>query len=281
MGLSTKLFLNVLKFIVLVCLSTSTLAKNKSVPVQNTVLATSYSVQDLDTGEILQSKNDKEIRSIASITKLMSAMVFLDSLPNLANVVTVKFIKGISTKIPNNTRLSLSDLLHLSLMSSDNLAAKTLAINYPGGEVQHVKDMNTKAESLGMSNTFYSDPTGLLDTNVSTAQDLTKLIKNAETYVIVKSFSTSPKHLIEIPGKKTTRKIEFHTTNRLVLLNSDIIISKTGWIHKAGGCLVMLVQHQGHRLAVILLNSKNTNTRLRDGVLLTEYNDVRNNRNIR
>ena len=126
MGLSTKLFLNVLKFIVLVCLSTSTIAKNKLGPVQNTVSATSYSVLDLDTGEILQSKNDKEIRSIASITKLMSAMVFLDSLPNLANVVPVKFIKGISTKIPNNTRLPLADLLHLSLMSSDNLAAKTL-----------------------------------------------------------------------------------------------------------------------------------------------------------
>jgi D-alanyl-D-alanine endopeptidase (penicillin-binding protein 7) len=245
------------------------------------VLATSYSVQDIDTGEILQSKNANEVRSIASITKLMSAIVFLDSQPNLSETITVKSIRGISTRIPNNTRLTYAELLHLSLMSSDNLAAKTLAVNYPGGEYQHIRDMNVKASSLGMNNTSYTDPTGLFDTNVSTAQDLTKLIKHAENYPIVRSFSTSPNYRIAVSGKKRPQNIEFRTTNHLVLLNPDIIISKTGWIQKAGGCLVMLIQHQGHRVAVILLNSKNTQTRLRDGVLLTEYSDVRNNRNFR
>jgi serine-type D-Ala-D-Ala endopeptidase (penicillin-binding protein 7) len=254
--------------IALACVITPVIAANKRDTVQRTVLATSYTVQDLDTGEILQSKNDTEVRSIASITKLMSAIVILDSFNDLTIPLTVKHINGISTKIPNGARVSVAELLHLSLMSSDNLAAKTLALNYPDGEDNHIRAMNAKAESLGMHNTSYTDPTGLFDTNVSTAQDLAKLIHHAASYAIIKSFSTSPSYTLKIPGKKRSRTVEFRPTNRLVLSNSDIIISKTGWIKKSGGCLVMLVEQQGRRLAVILLNSKNTQTRIRDGVLL-------------
>lgn len=259
---------SVVKIIALVCVITPVIARSRLDTMQTTVLATSYAVQNLDTGEVINSKNDSEVRSIASITKLMTAIVAIDAFPNLAQTVTVKHIKGISTKIPNNVQVSIADLLHLALMSSDNLAAKTLALNYPGGEEMHMLAMNNVASSLGMSNTVYTDPTGLLETNVSTAHDLIKLIVHADAYPVIRSFSTSPSYRLEIPGKKTTRKIDFHTTNRLVLLNSDIILSKTGWIKKSGGCLVMLVEQQGRRLAVILLNSKNTQTRLRDGVLL-------------
>jgi D-alanyl-D-alanine endopeptidase (penicillin-binding protein 7) len=225
-------------------------------------------VQDLDTGEILRSKNDTEVRSIASITKLMSAIVILNSFDDLSTLITVKHINGISTKIPNGARVSVSDLLHLSLMSSDNLAAKTLALNHPGGEDYHIRAMNSKAESLGMHNTTYTDPTGLFDTNVSTAQDLAKLIHYAASYEIIKTFSTSLSHTLKISGKKRTQIVKFRTTNRLISSNSGIIISKTGWIKNSGGCLVMLVEQQGRRLAVILLNSKNTQTRIRDGALL-------------
>lgn len=257
-----------LAIIALACVITPVIAANKQGPVQRAVLATSYTVQDLDTGEVLKSKNDTEVRSIASITKLMSAIITLDAFKDLTTPLTVKHINGISTKIPNGSQLSIADLLHLSLMSSDNLAAKTLALNHPGGEDYHIQAMNEKAASLGMHNTAYTDPTGLFDTNVSTAQDLAKLIHHAASYAIVKSFSTSSRYSLEIPGKKRSRTVEFRTTNRLVSSNSDIILSKTGWIRKSGGCLVMLVEHQGRRLAVILLNSKNTQTRIRDGVLL-------------
>ena len=257
-----------LAIIAVACVITPVIAANKASTAQSTVLATSYTVQDLDTGEVLQSKNDTEVRSIASITKLMGAIVALDAFRDLTTLITVKHINGISTKIPNNSQVSIADLLHLSLMSSDNLAAKTLALNYPGGEAQHVNAMNNKAALLGMHSTTYTDPTGLDETNVSTAQDLAKLILHASGYAIIRSFSTSTSYTLKILGNNRPRIVEFHTTNRLVSLNSDIILSKTGWIKKSGGCLVMLVQHQGRRLAVILLNSKNTQTRLRDGALL-------------
>ena len=230
--------------------------------------ATSYTVQDLDTGEIIKSHNDQEIRSIASVTKLMSAVVTIESGIDLDRVIEVKRIKGIKSKLPNRAKLSLHELMHLSLMSSDNLATKLLAENYPGGEAAHIAAMNSKARDLAMHNTSFADPTGLDENNVSTAQDLTKLLAYSEHFELIKHYSTSADYSVKVKGKKKTRFIDFHTTNRLVKINPDIIISKTGWIRKSGECLVMLVKNQNRNLAIVLLNSKNTRTRIKDGALL-------------
>jgi D-alanyl-D-alanine endopeptidase (penicillin-binding protein 7) len=247
---------------------------------KETVLATSYAVQDLDTGEILAEKNSNEIRSIASITKLMTAIVVLDAKQDLNEKIVFRTINGISSKIPDNFEVTRSDLLLATLMSSDNGAAKTLAIHYPGGESAAIRAMNTKATDLGMTNSKYHDPTGLSIFNVSTVKDLVKLMNTAYDYKIIREFSTRLTEKLAVYGKKI-RYIDFRTTNNLIAKNHEILLSKTGWIRASGGCLAMIVNDQGKRLAVILLNSKNTHTRIRDGELLTEHNNVRNNRNFR
>jgi D-alanyl-D-alanine endopeptidase (penicillin-binding protein 7) len=252
---------------------------NKPPVSQNAILATNYIVQDLDTGEIITEKNSLEIRSIASITKLMTAVVVLDSHQDLSEVLLFKKPKGMHSRLPDGALLTRSELLLLSLMSSDNVAAKLLAQNYAGGEEAAISAMNAKAASLGMPNTHFTDPTGLLNDNVSTAQDLSKLINYAYNSPIIREYSTKSSERIEVPGRKKSKFFDFHTTNSLVVKDPNIGLSKTGWIRSAGGCLVMIVKHQGHRLAVILLNSRNTHTRIRDGVLLTEYNNGRHNRN--
>jgi len=262
---------NVIKLLLIVLLITVGpvyAKKARQVPaLQNHILATNYVVQDIDSGEIIAEQGSREVRSIASITKIMTAMVILDAGQDLTELVDVKPIKGISGNI-GNTRVTRADLLLLTLMSSNNLAAKTLTINYPGGENSAVMAMNMKAFILGMTNTHYADPTGLVDENISTAHDLVTLIKAAENYPFVKQASTTPEMRVELKGKKKSRFVSFHTTNSLLLKMPEIAISKTGWIKKSGGCLMMAVHDQGRRLAVILLNSKNTHTRLRDAELL-------------
>lgn len=242
--------------------------RHKQVPVsQDRILATNYVVQDLDSGEILVEQGSGEVRSIASITKLMTVMVVIDAGQDLNEMIDVKPIKGISGGIGNN-RISRNDLITLTLMSSNNLAAKTLAINYPGGEDSAIISMNMKAFALGMTETHYADPTGLLDENQSTAHDLVTLLRAAENYPLIKEASTTPEKRMSLQGKKKSYTVDFHTTNNLILKMPEIVISKTGWIRKSGGCLMMAVHDQGRRLAVILLNSKNTHTRLRDAELL-------------
>lgn len=245
-------------------------AKGHRVPVpskKETILATSYMVQDIDTGEVIVEKNSDEIRSIASITKLMTAIVVLDAKQELEEYILVKPIKGLHSRM-QNTRRSRAELITLALMSSDNLAAEVLALNYPGGKDAAVSAMNRKSKQLEMTNTSFVEPTGLANENVSTVQDLVKLVRASEQYHFVKYASTSRNLLVSMPDKKQSTYIEFHTTNRLINSIPEIVISKTGWIRNSGGCLLMGIHDQGRRLAVILLNSKNTHTRFRDGELL-------------
>jgi len=271
---------NALKIYISALLIVGVPAQAKKPAPHQSILATSYMVQDLDTGEVLAEQNSKEIRSIASITKLMSAIVVLDSGAQLDEVLEVRPIKGISSRL-QKTQMSRGDLLTLSLMSSDNLAAKTLAINHPGGEEAHIIAMNKKSEQIGMSWSKFVDATGLYEENVSTVADLARLISVAEKYQIIKTASTSLQKRVELPGKKKKRFIDFHTTNSLIGKIPDIVVSKTGWIRNAGGCLIMIIHDQGRRLAVILLNSKNTHTRIRDAELLYGLQHGKNIRNPR
>ena len=242
------------------------------------ILATSYAVMDLSNGEMLKEHNSQEVRSIASITKMMTALVVLDSQQNLYEKIAVEPMPGISTKLRKGIDVDRGFLLHVGLMSSDNLAMKLLAKNYPGGEEAFVEQMNAKARSLGMVNTTFTDPTGLLDTNVSTAQDLIKLLVYADSYNVIREYSTSENAKLEVPGKKKSSIVYFNTTNSLVKKYKNIVISKTGWIRKSGGCLVMLVQDHLSKRAIVVLNSRNTRTRIVDGDLL--YGIHNNGKNI-
>ena len=232
------------------------------------ILATSYAVMDLETGEMLKGQNTSEVRSIASITKVMTAIVTLDANLDPDELIRVEAVKGMTTKMRIGQLISRRDLLHITLMSSDNLAARTLAMTYPGGEYTFINRMNRKAEELGMTNTYFTDPTGLEDTNVSTAQDLIKMLTAAGTYDNIRTYSTSESTQITVPAKKKSQTINFRTTNNLVAKYKDIIVSKTGWIRKSGGCLIMLVENQTSKRAIVVLNSRNTHTRLVDGDLL-------------
>lgn len=282
MGWQIKLLRNALKLLLVLSLFTGVpiFAKNRQAKNPESILATNYLVQDIDSGEIIKEQGSQEIRSIASITKVMSAIVVLDAHQDLNEFITVAPIKGIKSRLSRG-RISRGDLLVLSLMSSDNLAAKLLAINYPGGEEAAIAAMNAKAQELNMSSSRFVDPTGLLNENVSTSLDLVKLIEAAENYQYIKYASTISKMSIPVQGKKKTSYIDFHTTNRLILKDPNIVLSKTGWIRNSGGCLVMAIHDQGRRLAVILLNSKNTQTRFRDAELLYGLQNVRTNRSTR
>ena len=261
-----KLLRNVLKLLLIASIF-SGVAWAKKAPTPR-ILATSYAVMDLESGEMLKEHNSLEIRSIASITKMMTAIVTLDAHLDMDELIQIEAVKGISTHLRIGQWISRNDLLHVALMSSDNLAAKTLAITYPGGEYMFIRRMNDKAYSLGMTNTVFTDPTGLEETNVSTAQDLIKMLIVAGTYNPIRVYSTSESVQITVPARKKLQTINFRTTNNLVAKYKDIIVSKTGWIQKAGGCLIMLVENQSSKRAIVVLNSRNTHTRLVDGDLL-------------
>lgn len=210
-----------------------------------------------NNGKILEGSNMSEVRSIASITKLMTAMVVLDSGQSLSEIIPKKLY---------NKQLTRETLIDLAIVKSDNNAAKLLCDYYPGGYNKCVDAMNYKAASLQMDNSTFTDPTGRFHTNVSTAHDLIKLVFAASTYPLIVEASNMDAVRWSIGKKKTA---EFKNTNSLVGNGYKFLVSKTGFINKAGGCIVMMIDTANGIRTVVLLGSKNTKTRIPEAKMLS------------
>lgn len=211
--------------------------------------AQSWVVADA-TGKILDGNKTTEVRSIASITKLMTAMVVLDSGQLLSDIIPKKL---------HNKTLTRQTLLDLAIVKSDNEAAKMLCDYYPGGPTKCIDAMNDKALSLGMLSSRFTDPTGRFHTNESTAEDLIKLVTAASKYPAIVNAS----NMSSVRWATAKKKIaEFRNTNSLVGSSYNFIVSKTGFINKAGGCIVMMLETANGIRTVVLLGSKNTKTRI-------------------
>ncbi len=123
-------------------------------------------VVDAQTGESIYEKDADIARPIASITKILTAMVVLDSGLDMREEITLDpedFVgpKRASSNLKSGDRMNRAELLLMSLMKSENPAAKSLARNYPGGYDAFMRAMNRKAKELGMTTAYFGDPTGL------------------------------------------------------------------------------------------------------------------------
>ena len=226
-------------------------------------------VVDQDTNEVLFSKNPSAVLPIASITKLMTALVVTEAGLSLDESLTVSpddvaSTAGSSSRLLVGTQLSRGEMLHLSLMASENRAAHVLGRTYPGGIDRFVQSMNRKAVELGMVNTRYVEPTGLSSDNRSSAQDLARLVKAALGHPIIRQLSTSLEAVVPV-GPVGDRQVQFRNTNGLVR-NPDweIGLQKTGYISAAGRCVVMQAQLAGRKLIMVLLDSAGRYSRMGD-----------------
>ncbi len=176
------------------------IARGSAVEVKGTapleLASGSAMVVDLQTNKVIYANNADKVVPIASITKLMTAMVVLDAKLPLDEILSVdidqtKELKGVFSRVRVNSEISRKDMLLLTLMSSENRAAASLAHHYPGGYNAFIKAMNAKAKSLGMNSTHYVEPTGLSINNVSTARDLAKLLMATKQYPLIGQLSTT------------------------------------------------------------------------------------------
>lgn len=237
--------------------------------------SSSAMVVDQKTGRILYGKNTDAPMPIASITKLMTAMVVLDAQLPLNEKIAISgedrdSLKGTHSRIKVGTTLSRKLALQLALMSSENRAAAALARAYPGGFPAFVAAMNRKAESLGMSHTRFVDSTGLNSNNISTAQDLVKMVNAAHAYPLIRDMTTTGFYDVAMRGGP--RRVQFKNTNMLVRNKTwQIGLSKTGFINEAGHCLVMQVNIANKPMVIVLLDSWGKLSRIGDAQRIKKW----------
>ena len=120
--------------------------------------------------------------------------------------------------------------------------------------------MNEKAKELGLENTVYADPSGLLAENLSSAYDLARLIAYAAADERIGAIMRKTSFTTNV-GKRT---ITANSTNQIVRSGDiDVVGGKTGFISRSGYCLATLLRlpQSGQQVAFVVLGAKSNASR--------------------
>lgn len=227
------------------------------------IMGQSAITMDLDTGEIIYSKNADEQRSPASTTKLLTSLLFAenknkdDLIPYTENSVSLRettlnnFIGN--TAQPGDT-LTANEVMDAVMVYSANDAAVMMAESVSGSVEKFTELMNQRAKELGAVNTNFVNPNGLeIDAknhNVTTAYDLALIAKAAYENDWVRESMGIDKTSVILDGKT----IYIETRDKLLGVDGNIG-GKTGNETKAGHCFVGYYNRNGRNLITVVLGS--------------------------
>lgn len=227
------------------------------------IYSTSYELIDMDDPnfQVIAGKNINTKKYPASLTKIVTAMVVLNNAKNLKKKTTVK---ASTLRTLNNTgaqlaylkagqKLTIEQLLNLTLVYSACDASRVLADAVGGNNSSFVKKMNAWVRSLGCKNTHFVNADGLHNSkHYTTASDLRLILKEA----------CKNKTFLTIACKKsyTFNKTKFVHTNKLLNKNNYEYYKfargiKTGYTSQAKRCLVTFSKNGAKRYLLICLNA--------------------------
>lgn len=233
----------------------------------NNLTGKSILMYDLSTNKTIFERNARTRLPMASITKIMTAIIAIENpLPSDKYVVREEALVGENSMgLTDGEILSQEDLLYGLLLPSGNDAAEVLASNFPGGRAKFIQAMNQKAQSLGLTDTNFTNPSGLEgDGNQhTTAYDLLVITRYAiDTYPeFVKIVSTAE---WEIPSTVNHKAYYLANDTNLITSYPGVKGVKTGFTNEAGMCLVTYLEYGGHRIIGILLNSEDRRQEMKD-----------------
>jgi len=241
-----------------------------------TIAAEKAFVLSLDNRASFYSKNADLVQPIASITKLMTALVFIENNPGWDEIYTITkedSVEGGRLNLFLGEKVKVKDVFATSLIASDNGA--TLALVHISGltKEEFLKKMNEKARSLFLTKTNFFDPIGLSDANVSTAEEVAILAREAllqEEIVEVVGLKDYEFKTIDGRDKKieSTNYLLFDTEEN----NFSVLGAKTGYTEKAGYCFVgRFADKKGREIISVVLNSDGKNERFRESKNLINW----------
>jgi serine-type D-Ala-D-Ala carboxypeptidase (penicillin-binding protein 5/6) len=214
---------------------------------------------DAGTGRVLWEKRPHQRRAIASTTKIMTALLALHEIPWHRTIVVARA----ATRVPlvkeglrTGEHVPAWKLFYAALLYSGNDDATQLAISSAGTVHAFLRQMNGEARRLGLRDTHYTSPSGVIDQgNYSTAWDLAALTRYALR-------NPRFRHLVR------TKRIEVSwapPTNSKIYVNNNWLLRefhgangvKTGYTAASGWCLVASATRHGRTLIAVVLDSGN------------------------
>lgn len=235
--------------------------------------AKAYILVDVNSGKIIAEKNSDEKLPPASLTKMMTLFVLSNALQgnqiHLDDKVRISEqawkTGGSRMFVKVGEQVSVEDLLKGIIVDSGNDACVALAEHVGGSESTFTEIMNQQAKNIGMTNSHFTDSTGLPDPNLyTTAKDLAILGR-----ALVNDF---PQYYHWYQQKWFTYNgIRQPNRNRLLWRDNQVDGIKTGHTNDAGFCLVSSAKRDNMRLLAVILGAPSDNSRADDSERLLNY----------
>jgi len=246
-------------------------------PNQPTVAAKGFILVDQATGKILASENEHTLLAPASLTKLMTSFIIGRELKsgNLKSTDLVTISENAWAKnFPDSSKIfievgkevSISDLNRGIVIQSGNDACVAMAEHIAGTEDGFADIMNSTAQELGMTNSFFENSHGLDSTqHKTTAYDMSLLARAIIT---------------ETPEEYALYKVKSFTYNNIKQGNRNTLLwdksmnvdgMKTGHTSKAGYSLVSSATKDGMRLISVVMGAKSARARASESKKILNY----------
>ena len=253
---------------------------NEYAPISNNELANSAKsayLADYETGTVIYQKNPNEKLPIASMVKIMTSLLTLEAVDSgkikMDDMVVVSAeaagMGGSQVFLDANSKHKLSDLIKCIVVASANDASVAVAEYLGGSEGAFVTLMNKRANELGMTNTHFSNCTGLpAPENFSCAKDVftmtRELVKHPQYFNYSRIWLEDYAHP---DGRKTT----ITNTNKLVRFYNGCDGGKTGFTSEARFCLSATAKRGGMRIMAVIIGVDNSKVRFAEVSKMLNY----------
>lgn len=216
------------------------------------VQASAAIVVDTGSGRVLWSHRPHARRPVASLTKLMTALLAargpLDRRFTVTPAMTGEL--GYTIGLHSGQRVSVRDMLAAALIASANDAADALAVHRSHSIGRFVALMNREARKLGLSDTHYSNPSGIIDAgNASSAWDVADLTRHVLAQPALR-------RLVGVKVYRPHGGGTYVSRNTLLWTYPDATGVKTGQTDLAGDCVAASARRHGHTVVAVVLGAQ-------------------------
>ena len=212
---------------------------------------------DAGTGAVLWGKRTHRRRPIASTTKIMTGVLALEHLAPAKVIRVNPLVTRVALSregLRAHERVPVWKLMYGLLLFSGNDDALELAIATSGSKGAFLQLMNEKAKELGLRDTHYTSPSGVVDRgNYSSAYDLAALARYAMAIPRFRAITST--HIAHVKWAKPTYAKIYVNKNLLLGRYRGADGVKTGWTTIAGHCLVASARRGGTKLIAVVLHA--------------------------
>lgn len=270
--ISPKIFLIVFLVLLLVCGAGTIIlyrSQKTSLPKGITVNLDSLDspnavLIDADTGTVIGSKNAQTRIYPASMVKIMTVLTAIREIRNLGETVEMSYDYYDMLYARDASRAGfepgekavIRDLLYGALLPSGAECCMELALQAAGSESAFVELMNQNASKLGLTQTQFTNCTGLHDegqysTPAEIAAILQDALKNKTFYKVFTTKSYTVEATEVHPDGFTFQSSMFKGMQSPTVIGGEILGGKTGYTDDAGHCLASMAKIGGREYILV------------------------------